>query len=159
MPSTPPPPSGAYSPSFVLGPTGPPFHPTADSPTIKRPPTVDSGMVDFSGRDRRSNSDRPSRFGQGINPPRRPNFAHNVHPIKWCRRSLAHPNRTITEYHEVDHGVAVGRPRRFCFIPPIAFVGGNVRMVLSDMCAVVFAVVLRNSGYFLFHVNKLHQCV
>ena len=31
-------------------------------------------------------------------------------------------------------------------------------MVLSDMCAVVFAVVLRNSGYFLFHVNKLHQC-
>ena len=52
-----------------------------------------------------------------------------MHPIKRCRRSLAYPNRTLTEYHEVDHGVAVGRPRQFCFIPPI--VGGPELEYLS----------------------------
>ena len=77
-------------------------------------------MVEFLDRDRRSNSVLPSRFGQGIKPPRRPNFAQNMHPNKRCRRSLARPNRTTPEYHDVDHGVAVGRPWRFCFIAPIA---------------------------------------
>jgi hypothetical protein len=69
---------------------------------------VDCGMVDFLDRDRRSNSVLPSRFGMGIKPPRRPNFAQNMHPNKRCRRSLARPNRTTPEYHDVDHGVAVG---------------------------------------------------
>ena len=91
---------------------------------IKRPPTVDSGMVDCLDRDRRSNLVLPSRFGQGIKPPRRPNFTQNTHPYKRCRRSLARPNRTTPEYHNIDHGVAVGRLRRFCVIEPIAFVGG-----------------------------------
>ncbi len=54
----------------------------------------------------------------------------------------------MTEYHDVDHGVAVGLPRRFCVIAPIAF-------VRQHQCAVVFAVMLRScAGYFLFHVNK-----
>jgi hypothetical protein len=104
--------------------TGPPFHPPADYPNIKRPPAVDCSMVDFLDRDRRSNLVLPSRFGQGIKPSRRPNFAQNMHPNKRCRRSLARPNRTTPEYHDVDHGVAVGWPRRFCVIAPIAFVGG-----------------------------------
>jgi hypothetical protein len=43
--------------------TGPPFHPPADSPNIKRPPTVDCGMVEFLDRDRRSNLVLQSRFG------------------------------------------------------------------------------------------------
>jgi hypothetical protein len=113
-----------YSPLFPLPQTGPPFRPTPDSPNIKRTLTVDCGMVDFLDRDRRSNSVLPSRFGQGIKPPRRPNFAQNMHPNKRCRRSLARPNRTTPKYHDVNHGVAVGRPRRFCVIAPIAFVGG-----------------------------------
>jgi len=90
------------------------------------PPTVDCGMVDFSYRDRRSNSVLPLRFGQGIKPPRWLNFAQNMHPIKQCRRSIAHQNRTTPEYHNVDNDVAVGRPWRLCVIAPIAFVGGRV---------------------------------
>ncbi len=141
MPSTPPP-SVEYSPQFPSPQTGPPFRLTADSPTIKRPLTVDCGMVDFLDHDRRSNSVLPSRFGQGIKPPRRPNFAQNMHPNKRCRRSLARPNRTTPEYHEVNHGVAVGRPRRFCVIEPIAFVGGMGGWCCGTWCAVVFVVVL-----------------
>ena len=87
--------------------------------------TVDCDMVDFLDQDRRSNSVLLSRFGQGIKPPRRPNFAQNMHPNKRCRHSLARPNRTTPEYHDVDHGVAVGRPRRFYVIAPIAFEGGT----------------------------------
>jgi hypothetical protein len=94
----------------------PPFHPPADSPNIKRPPTVDCGMVDFLDRDRQSNLVLPSRFGQGIKPPHRPNFSQNIHPNKRCRHSLARPNWTTPEYHDVDHGVAVGWPRRFCCV-------------------------------------------
>ncbi len=44
--------------------------------------------------------------------------------IKWGRRSIARPTRTTPEYPDVGHGVAVGRPGGFCFITPIAFVGG-----------------------------------
>ena len=129
------------------------------SPNIKRSPTVDCGMVDFFGRDSGSNSVLPSRFGQGIKPPRQPNFAKNMHPNKWCRRSLARPKRTTPEYHGVDHSAAVGRPRRFCIIAPIAFVGGMGRWCCWTWCAVVFAVVSRScAGYFLFHVNKEHRC-
>jgi hypothetical protein len=87
----------------------------ADSPNIKRPPTVDCGMVEFLDRDR---SVLPSRFGQGIKPPRRPNFAQNMHPNKRCRRSLARPNRTTPEYHDVDHGVAVGWQGDFWLLHP-----------------------------------------
>jgi hypothetical protein len=89
-----------------------------------RHPTVDCGMVDFLDQDGRSNLARPSQLGQGIKSPRRPNFAQNMHPIKRFRRSIARPNRTALLYPDVDHGVAVGRPRRFRFIAPIAFVGG-----------------------------------
>jgi hypothetical protein len=123
MPSTPL--SVKYS-QFPLPQTGPPFRPMADSPNIKRPPTVDCNMVDFLDRDRWSYSVLPSRFGQGIKPPRRPNFAQNMHPNKWYRRSLARPNRTTPEYHNVDHGVAVGQQRRFFIIATTAFVGGPV---------------------------------
>ena len=31
-------------------------------------------------------------------------------------------------------------------------------MVLSDIVRVVISVVLSCAGYFLFHVNKVHQC-
>ena len=116
-------------------------------------------MVDFLDRDGRSDSVLLSRFGQGIKPPRRPNFAQNMHPNKRCRRSLARPNRTTPEYHDVDHGAAVGRPRRFCIIAPIAFVGGMGRWCCWTWCAVVFTVVLSCAGNFLFHVNEVHQCV
>jgi len=105
---------------------------------------VDCGMVEFLDRDRRSNSVLPSRYGQGIKPPRRPNFAQNMHPNKRCRRSLAHSNRTTPEYHDVDHGVAVGRPWRCCIIALIAFVGGMGGWCCRTWCAVVFAVVLRS---------------
>ncbi len=99
-----------------------------------------------------------SRFGQGIKPPRRPNFALNMHPNKRCRRSLARPNRTTPEYHDANHGVAVGRPQWFRVIAPIAFVGGMGGWCCRTWCAVVLAVVLRScAGYFLFHVNKVHQ--
>ena len=102
-------------------------------------------MVEFLDRDRRSNSVLPSRFGQGIKPPRRPNFAQNMHPNKRCRRSLARLNRSAPEYHDADHGVAVGSPRRFCVIAPIAFfVGGMGGWCCRTWCAVVFAVVLRS---------------
>jgi hypothetical protein len=49
------------------------------------------------------------------NPPRRPNTRIN---------GAARPNQATPEYHDDDHGVAVGWPRRFCGIAPIAFVGG-----------------------------------
>ncbi len=54
----------------------------------------------------------PLRFGQGIKPPCRLKFAQNMHRIKQCRRSIACRNRTTPEYHNVDNGVAVGRPWR-----------------------------------------------
>jgi hypothetical protein len=85
---------------------------------------VDCGMVEFLDRDRQSNSVLPSQFGQGNKPSRRPNFTHNMHPNKRCRRPLARPNRTTPEYHDVDHCVAVGWSQRFRVIAPIAFVGG-----------------------------------
>jgi len=89
-----------------------------------RHPAVDCEMVDFLDQDGRSNLARPSRLGRGIKSPRRSNFAQNMHPIKRFRRSIARPNRTALLYPNGDHGVAVGRPRRFRFIAPIAFVGG-----------------------------------
>ena len=98
-------------------------------------------MVEFLDWDRWSNSVLPSRFGQGIKPPRRPNFAQNMHPNIRCRRSLARPNRTTPEYQDVDHGVAVGWPWRFCVIAPIAFVGGMGGWCCRTWCA---AVVLRS---------------
>ncbi len=55
-------------------------------------------MVDFLDQDRQSNLVLPSRFGQSIKPPHRPNFDKNMHPNKWCLRSLARPNRTTPEY-------------------------------------------------------------
>jgi hypothetical protein len=86
------------------------------------------------------------------NPPRRPNFAQNMHPNKRCRRSLARPNRSAPKYHDVDHGVAVGWPRRFCVIAPIAFVGGMGGWCCQTWCAVVFAVVLRSVVVFFCFV-------
>jgi hypothetical protein len=109
-------------------------------------------MVDFLDRDRRSNSVLPLQFGQGIKPPCWPNFAQNMHPIKQCRRSLARPDRTTLEYHGVDNGVALGWPRRFCVIASIAFVGGMGGWCCWTWCAVVFAVVLRSCGIFLYNV-------
>jgi hypothetical protein len=100
-------------------------------------------MVNFLDRDRRSNLVLPLRFGQGNNPPRRPNFAQNMHPNKRCRRSLARQNRSAPEYHDVDHGVAVGWPRRFLVIAHIAFVGGMGGWCCRTWRAVVFTVVLR----------------
>ena len=115
---------------------------------------VDCDMVDLLDQDTLSNSVLPSRFGQGIKAPRRTNFAQNMHPNKRCRRSLARPNRTTPEYHDVNHGVAVGRPRQFCIIAPIAFVGGMcgwccrgcVRSCVEELCWLL-----------LFHVNKVHR--
>ena len=149
-PWLPPPLSVEYSPQFLSPQTGPPFHPPADSPNIKRPPTVDCGMFDFLDQDRRSNLVLPSRFSQGIKPPRRLNFAQNMHPNKRCRRSLARPNRTTPEYHDVDHGVAVWWPRRFCVIAPIAFVGGMGGWFWRTWCV---RGCVRSCGYFfLFRV-------
>ena len=104
-------------------------------------------MFDFLDRDRRSNLVLPSRFGQGIKPPRRPNFTQNMHPNKRCRRSLARPNRTTPEYHDVDHGVAVWWSRRFCVIAPRAFVGG-----MGGWCWQTWCVrgCVRSCGYFCF---------
>jgi hypothetical protein len=155
-PCLPPPLSVKYSPQFPSPQTGPPFHPTADSPNIKRPLTVDCGMVDFLDHDRWSNSVIPSQFGQGIKLPCRPNFAQNMHPNKRCRRSLTRPNRTTPEYHDVNHGVAVGRPRGFCVIEPIAFVGGMGGWCCRTWCTVVFVVVLvlRGAGGRLTNKHK-----
>jgi len=47
-----------------------------------------------------------------------------MNPNKRFRRSIASPKRIAPLYPDVDHGVAVGRLWRFCFIAPIAFVGG-----------------------------------
>ena len=62
------------------------------------------------------------RPGYQIPPPAefRPEYA----PIKWGRRSIVRLTPTTPKYPDVDHGVAVGQPRGFCFITPIAFVGG-----------------------------------
>jgi hypothetical protein len=119
----------------------------ADSPNIKRPLTVDCGMVDFLDHDRRSNSVLPSRFGQSVKPPRRPNFSQNMHPNKRCRRSLARPHRTTPEYLDVNHDVAVGMPRRFGVIEPIAFVGGMGGWCCRTWCVVVFVVVVLAAGW------------
>jgi hypothetical protein len=73
-----------------------------DSPNIKRAPTVDCGMIDFWGRDRWSYLARPSRFGQGIKSPRRPNFALKMYPIKQSRRSIARRNPTTSEHQDVE---------------------------------------------------------
>jgi hypothetical protein len=121
---------------------------------------VDCGMVEFLDWDRWSNSVLSSRFGLGIKPPRRTNFTQYMHPNKWCRSSIARPNRTTPEYNNVDHGVAVGRPWRFCVIEPIAFVGGmGGWMVLLDMvCGCVRGCVEELCWLFFVHyVNKL-QC-
>ena len=89
-----------------------------------RHPMVDCGMVDFLDQDGRFNLAHPSRLGQGIKSPHRPNFVQNMHPIKRFRHSIACPNQTALSLPDVDHGVAVGRPRQFCFTAPIAFKGG-----------------------------------
>jgi hypothetical protein len=159
-PCLPPPPSVEYSPEFPPPQSGPPFHPTADLPNTKRPPTVDCDMVDFLDQDRRSNSVLLSRFGQGIKPPLRPNFAQNMHPNERCHRSLARPNRTTPEYHDVDHGVAVGRPRRFYVIAPIAFVGGMGRWCCRTCAGCVCGCVELCWLFFVlcFYVNKVHRC-
>jgi hypothetical protein len=89
-----------------------------------RHPTVDCGIVDFFGRDRQTNLARPLQFGQGIKPPCQPNFVLKMYPIKQSCRLIAWRNPTTPEHQDVKHGVAVGRPGRFCFIAAIAFVGG-----------------------------------
>ena len=94
----------------------------------------------------------PIAIRPGRQTPRQPNFAQNMHPNKWCCRSLTRPNRTTPEYHNVDHGVAVGWPRRFCVIAPIAFVGGMGGWCCRTWCAVVFAVVLRSVVVFFCFV-------
>jgi len=63
---------------------------------------------------------------------------------KRCRRSLARPNWTTPEYHDIDHGVLVVIPWRFCVIAPIAFVEGMGGWCCRTWCTVVFAVVLRS---------------
>jgi hypothetical protein len=93
-----------------------------------------------------------------ILPLRRPNFAQNMHPYKLCHGSLARPNQTTPEYHDIHHGVAVGCPRRFCVIEPIAFVGGMGGWCCRTWCAVVFAVVLRSCAGYFFSVNRVHRC-
>jgi len=55
----------------------------------------------FLDRDGRSNLSRPSRLGQGIKSPRRPNIAHNMHPITRFRRSITRPKRTAPLYPDV----------------------------------------------------------
>ncbi len=84
----------------------------------------------------------PIAIRPGYQTPPRLNFAQNMHPNKRCRRSLACPNRTTPEYHNVNLGVAVRRPQRFCVIEPIAFVGGMDGWCCPTWCAVVFVVVL-----------------
>ncbi len=94
---------------------------------IRRPtrhPTVDCGIVDFFNRDKRTNLACPLQFGQGIKSPCQPNFVIKMHPNKRSRCSIARRNPTMVKHQTVKHGVAVGRRWRFCFIAPIAFVGG-----------------------------------
>ncbi len=86
---------------------------------------VNCGMVNFLGRDRQSNLARPSRFGQGIKSPRRPNFALKMYPIKRSCRSIARRNPTTPKHKDVDYGVAVGWTWQICFIAPRGFVGGH----------------------------------
>ena len=75
-------------------------------------------MVDFLDRDRRSNLVFLLRFGQGIKPPCRLNFAQNMHPIKQCRRSLARLNRTTPEYHDIDMVLQWGGLGGFALLHP-----------------------------------------
>ncbi len=63
-----------------------------------------------------------NRPGYQIPPPAE--FCPEYAPIKWGRRSIPRLTRTTPEYPNVDHGVVVGQPWGFCFITPIAFVGG-----------------------------------
>ena len=88
----------------------------------------------------------PIAIRPGRQTPRQPNFAQNMHPNKRCRRSLARPNRTTPEYHNVNHGVAVWLPWRFCVIAPIAFLGG-----MGGWCWRTWCVrgCVRSCGYFL----------
>ena len=88
------------------------------------------------------------QFNDALKSPRRQNLAQNMHPNKRCSRSLARPDRTTPEYHDVNDGVAVGRPRQFCVIEPIAFVGGMGGWCCRTWCAVVFVVVLVLRGTF-----------
>ncbi len=106
---------------------------TTNLPNIRRPLTVDCGMVDFLGRDRRSNLARSSRFGQGIKSPCWLNFALKMYPIKQSRRSIARRNPTLPEHQDVEYGVEVGWTRRICFIAPRGFVGGHGRMRKQSM--------------------------
>jgi hypothetical protein len=105
-----------------------PFLYTTDSPNIKRPPAVDCGMVDFLGRDRLSNSARPSRFGEGIKSPCRPNFTLKMYSIKRSHRSITWRNPTTPEHQNVKYGVEVGWTRRIRFIAPRGFLGGHGQM-------------------------------
>ncbi len=90
-------------------------------------------MVDFLGRDRRSNLARPSRSGQGIKSPRRPNFTLKMYPIKQSRLSIARSNPTPPKHKDVEHGVAVGWTGRIRFIAPRGFVGWHGRMRMRSM--------------------------
>jgi hypothetical protein len=66
------------------------------------------------------------------------------------------PLPRTSELDYTDHGGAVGRPRLFCVIESVAFVGGMGGWCCRTWCTVVFAVVLRScAGNFLFHVNKV----
>jgi hypothetical protein len=84
-------------------------------------------MVDFLGRDRRSNLARPSRFVQGIKSPRRPKFSLKMYPIKRSRCSIARRNPTTPKHQDVKYGVEVGWTRRIHFIAPRVFLGGHGR--------------------------------
>ncbi len=67
---------------------------------------------------------RPIAIRPGYQIPLPAEFFPEYAPIKRGRCSIARPNRTTPKYPNVDHGVAVGWPWGFCFITPIAFVGG-----------------------------------
>ena len=85
-------------------------------------------MVDFLGRDRRSNLARLLQFGQGIKSLRRPNITLKIYSIKQSRRLIARRNPTTLEHQDVEYGVKVGWTRWICFIAPRGFLGGHGRM-------------------------------
>jgi hypothetical protein len=74
------------------------------------------------------NSARPSRFGQGIKSPRRPNFALKMYPIKQSRRSIVRRNPTTPKHQDIDHGVAVRWIWKIHVIAPRGSVGEHGRM-------------------------------
>jgi hypothetical protein len=78
-------------------------------------------------------------------------------PINGAATSPPCPNRTTPEYHDVDHGVAVGQPRQFYIIAPIAFEGGTGGWCCWT-CAGCVCGCVEECCYFLFHVNKVQQC-